>query len=253
MKSINLLCAAKDLESQKENLVGLLKETVGKTIKYANGNTYTIKNVDSNYIETVEGKVFGIDNLDISGFDENIANSYNQYIALNNKYSNFLKNMKYSKGTLVGSDTKYREEFFNEFLKQLPFDNIVDGNKRSSDPHYLHLNLKDEFYSDNDFKKGSFFVGINIAFSLLSTYVYVEGAENRAPFIDKIRQIFKDNGISHVVEEASIGDEDSKMLGIRIHDNFELYLENYSDSIAYLLELLRDTLYVIKEAKMFSK
>ena len=243
-----------ELKEKKDNLISLLKETIGKKIKYGNGNEYTIKSVDSKYIDTVEGKVFSIDNLDVSGFDASIANSYNQYFALNMKYSNLFKNMKYLSGTLIGTDVNEREHFFDKLISELPYDYIDSGNKRKGDPHYLNLNVSDKYFKDNCIDKNSFYLGVNIADSRLATFVIVDGVNNREEFIKRIKEIIKYNNISsYVIEQASLGNEDGKQMGIRIHHNLNLYKNNYEISIDYLKELIKDTLYLIKETNMFSK
>ena len=68
----------------------------------------------------------------------------------------------------------------------------------------------------------------------------------------RARKIIKASGSNYIVKEASVGDKDSRSIGIRIHNNAKLYVDNFETSIEYLKELIKDTLYIIKNVGMFN-
>ena len=249
----NFICANQELELGKKYLIANIKALKGKTITHRNGFKHTISDVlDNGNIETTEGKVFSILGLKSFNLANDLINQYDNYYATEKRINNIEKSINtYHNGLAVTCDS-LKEEFYDELISNLPYEGVIGANKRPSDPQYLKLNISDEFYLDNNLNKNSFELGINTSYSLLSTFVIVDGIENRELFIKRAKRIIKAVGSNYIVKEASVGDKDSRKIGIRIHNNVKLYTDTYEVSIEYIKELIRDTLYIIKNVGMFN-
>ncbi len=249
----NFICANQELELGKKNLISAIMTLKGQTLSHRNGSLHTISNVFENgNIETTAGKVFSILGLKSFNLSDDFINQYDNYYDNEKRIDNIEKSINNYHYNLVGASTYYREKFYDELIGNLPYKNIISANKRASDPQYLKLNISDEFYLENNLNKNSFELGINTSYSLLSTFVIVDGIENREEFMKRARKIIKASGSNYIVKEASVGDKDSKSIGVRIHNNAKLYVDNFETSIEYLKELIKDTLYIIKNVGMFN-
>lgn len=247
------ICSNQELELEKKNLLSTIMTLKGQTLTHRNGFKHTILNVFENgNIETTTGKIFSILGLKSFNLSDEFIKQYNTYFDKEKRIDDIEKSINNYHYKLVGASNYYREKFYDELIGNLPYENIISANKRASDPQYLKLNISDEFYLENNLNKNSFELGINTSYSLLSTFVIVDGIENREEFMKRARKIIKSSGSNYIVKEASVGDKDSRSIGVRIHNNAKLYVDNFETSIEYLKELIKDTLYIIKNVGMFN-
>ena len=250
----NFICANYELELGKKNLIAAIMTLKGQTLTHRNGSLHTISNVlDNGNIETTAGKMFSILGLKSFNLSDDLINQYDNYYDNKKRINSIEKSFSNNHDGLVGASDRLREEFYDKLISNLPYENVIGANKRPSDPQYLKLNISDDFYLENNIDKNSFELGINTSYSLLSTFVIVDGIENREEFMKRAKKLIKEAGSNYIVKEASVGDKDSRSIGIRIHNNIKLYIDNYEASIEYLKELIKDTLFIIKNSGMFNK
>ncbi len=244
-----------DLELAKENLIATLKTLNGQTLTHQNGTKHTIANVlDNGDIETANGKTFSLVGLKSFKLPDGLQNKYDNYFSNKERIESIGNNMRsYQKELVVGANSELREKFYDMLISKLPYNNVIGANKRPIDPQYLKLNLSDDFYLDNGLDKNAFEVGINVSYSLLATFVIVNGTEARDLFIERAKTIVEATGVNYVVEPASLSDNENGRVGVRIHNYSKLFIDNYDAAIEFIKELIRDTLHLIKFTGVFYK
>ncbi len=243
---MNYLVLNQQLNEMERTIKSDLSKMVGKTIRHNNGKEYDIKSVADNYIETTNGSTFMMDSLVNFKINDEFNELLNKYVNIKENSDEAIKHLKYPRGSRCWGNEN-RSLFWDKVIEKLPYSSVTGANKRESDPHYLHLNLSDEFYNSTGYNKSNLQIGFNIGYLELAVYVIVKGDDARKKFISGVRKAFKVNGKQiHKVKEGSQS-EDGIECGIRITDGYSLYTDEFDSSAEYLLELLNDTLYAIEK------
>lgn len=254
---INLICKKEELNQMKGNLGLMLKSLIGKTIINKNGNSYSVKDVNGNGdIITTIGKVFPFASIDVFKLDDELLKCYIDYKKELNYFENMHINLKYPDDVAVKSNSAGREEFFDMLLSKLNLKEFDGGIKRTGDPHYLHLNLVDDYFKNRNIKKSDLELGVNVSNSNLAVYLIFNDIDKRNNFIDASNENLKKLNVKHIIEEASrnsIKNNDNRhTFGVRVYDcDYELHYGNFEDEAIYVIELLKDTMYLLDNAGIF--